>query len=83
MTSINETVVAIYDTQEQTEVTVRELQRSGFDMEKLSSVAKFLLLVDGTAEEAEKARNVIGVANPSEVYSRPAVEDRETVLASR
>lgn len=40
MTSMNETVVAIYDTHEQAEVTVKELQRSGFDMKKLSIVAK-------------------------------------------
>lgn len=40
MTSANETTVAIYDTHEQAEETVKELQRSGFDMKKLSIVAK-------------------------------------------
>ncbi len=40
MASGNDIVVAIYDTHEQAEQTVKELQKSGFDMKKLSIVAK-------------------------------------------
>jgi hypothetical protein len=40
MSSINNVVVAVYDTHEQAEQTVRKLQESGFDMKKLSIVAK-------------------------------------------
>jgi uncharacterized membrane protein len=39
-TSENSAVVAIYDTHEAAEDAVRELQRSGFDMHKLSIVGK-------------------------------------------
>jgi uncharacterized membrane protein len=38
--SANNIVVAVYDTHTQAEQTVKELQRSGFDMKKLSIVAK-------------------------------------------
>ena len=40
MTSTHDIVVAIYDTHAEAEETVRELQKSGFDMTKLSIVAK-------------------------------------------
>jgi uncharacterized membrane protein len=40
MSSANNVVVAIYDTHEQAEQAVKELQKSGFDMKKLSIVAK-------------------------------------------
>ncbi len=40
MTSTHDIVVAIYDTHAEAEQTVRELQKSGFDMTKLSIVAK-------------------------------------------
>jgi uncharacterized membrane protein len=40
MTLNNQTVIAIYDTHEQAEQTVKDLQRSGFDMTKLSIVAR-------------------------------------------
>jgi uncharacterized membrane protein len=36
----NEIVVAIYDTHEEAEKTVRELEQAGFDMKKLSIVAR-------------------------------------------
>ena len=39
-TSENSAVVAIYDTHEAAEAAVRELQKSGFDMQKLSIVGK-------------------------------------------
>jgi uncharacterized membrane protein len=38
--SVNNIVVAIYETHEQAENTVRELDQAGFDMKKLSIVAK-------------------------------------------
>jgi hypothetical protein len=40
MTSVDNMVVAVYDTHEQAEQAVKELQTSGFDMKKLSIVAK-------------------------------------------
>lgn len=40
MPSENEIVVATYDTHEQAEQTVKELQKSGFDMKKLSIVGR-------------------------------------------
>ncbi|WP_051670660.1 general stress protein [Bryobacter aggregatus] len=40
MASNNDIVVAIYDTHEQAEQAIKELQRSGFDMKKLSIVGK-------------------------------------------
>jgi uncharacterized membrane protein len=40
MATENEIAVAIYDTHEQAEQAVKELQKSGFDMKKLSIVAK-------------------------------------------
>ncbi len=39
-TGENSAVVAIYDTHEEAEEAVRELERSGFDMQKLSIVGK-------------------------------------------
>jgi len=39
-TSENSAVVAIYDTHKEAEEAVRELQKSGFDMQKLSIVGK-------------------------------------------
>jgi uncharacterized membrane protein len=40
MSSVNNIVVAVYDTHVEAEQTVKELQKSGFDMKKLSIVAK-------------------------------------------
>jgi uncharacterized membrane protein len=40
MTSTNDNMVAIYDTHEEAEFAVRKLKTSGFDMKKLSIVAK-------------------------------------------
>jgi uncharacterized membrane protein len=40
MSSISNVVVAVYDTHAEAEQTVKELQKSGFDMKKLSIVAK-------------------------------------------
>jgi uncharacterized membrane protein len=40
MTSVDNMVVAVYDTHAQAEQAVKELQTSGFDMKKLSIVAK-------------------------------------------
>lgn len=40
MTSVHDIVVAIYNTHAEAEQTVKELQKSGFDMTKLSIVAK-------------------------------------------
>jgi uncharacterized membrane protein len=40
MSSINDIVVVVYDTHEQAEQTIKELQKSGFDMKKLSIVAR-------------------------------------------
>ncbi len=39
-TSKKSAVVALYDTHEEAEKAVRELQRSGFDMKKLSIVGR-------------------------------------------
>lgn len=39
-TGENSAIVAIYDTHEEAEEAVRELERSGFDMQKLSIVGK-------------------------------------------
>ena len=40
MSALNNIVVAVYDTHAEAEHTVKELQKSGFDMKKLSIVAK-------------------------------------------
>jgi uncharacterized membrane protein len=40
MSSVHNIVVAVYDTHTEAEQTVKELQKSGFDMKKLSIVAK-------------------------------------------
>ena len=40
MPSVNNIVVAVYDTHTQAEGAVKELQKSGFDMKKLSIVAR-------------------------------------------
>jgi uncharacterized membrane protein len=40
MSSVHNIVVAVYDTHVEAEQTVKELQESGFDMKKLSIVAK-------------------------------------------
>ncbi len=40
MTNKNDMVVAVYETHGQAELAVKELQKSGFDMQKLSIVAK-------------------------------------------
>jgi hypothetical protein len=40
MTSTNDAMVAIYDSHEEAEIAVRKLKSSGFDMTKLSIVAK-------------------------------------------
>lgn len=40
MSSVNNIVVAVYDTHSEAEQSVKQLQKSGFDMKKLSIVAK-------------------------------------------
>lgn len=39
-TTVNSAVIAIYDTHEEAEIAISELQKNGFDMKKLSIVGK-------------------------------------------
>jgi hypothetical protein len=54
-------VVAIYNTHTGAERAVKELEKSGFDMKKLSLIGK-----DHHAEEVNKAHDILSVSTASE-----------------
>lgn len=62
MSNNNSIVAAVYGTHTQAEQAVKELQRSGFEMKKLSIVAK-----NPHAEEQVVARVLIKGAHPTEL----------------
>jgi hypothetical protein len=66
-------IVAIFDSHNQAEDAVRELQKSGFEMKRLSIVGKFLLILHGTPEEVERAKDRLDSTQAAEttIHAEP------------
>ena len=71
----NSAVVGIYNSHTEAEASIKELQRSGFDMRKLSIVGKDYHTEEhhGTAEEAEKAKSILTTTGAAQVAAHSGI----------